>query len=86
MMKNTPAQAAPYLKTIYGLNDNQVQQFLQRQDASLIITGVPAAANYANQAKLFNAQPSHTIQWTAATVQASWDTTIATTVAQQLGQ
>ena len=60
MMKNTPAQAAPYLKTIYGLNDNQVQQFLQRQTASLVITGVPADANYANQAKLFNAQPSHT--------------------------
>jgi ABC-type nitrate/sulfonate/bicarbonate transport system substrate-binding protein len=86
MMKNSPTQAAPYLKTIYGLNDSQVQQFLQRQGASLVITGVPSDASYGNQAKLFNAQPTQKTQWTEAKVQASWDTTIAKTVAQQLGQ
>lgn len=85
MMKNNPAQAAPYLMKIYGLNNDQVQQFLQRQSASLITTGVPVDAGYANQAKLFNAQPTNKTQWTAAKVQASWDTTIAKTVAQQLG-
>jgi ABC-type nitrate/sulfonate/bicarbonate transport system substrate-binding protein len=86
MMKNDPAQAAPYLMKIYGLNNSQVQEFLQRQSTALVINGVPADVDYANQAKLFNAQPGNTTQWTAAKVQVSWDTTIAKTVAQQLGQ
>jgi hypothetical protein len=74
------------LMKIYGLNNSQVQEFLQRQSTALVINGVPADVDYANQAKLFNAQPGNTTQWTAAKVQVSWDTTIATTVAQQLGQ
>jgi ABC-type nitrate/sulfonate/bicarbonate transport system substrate-binding protein len=86
MMKNDPAKAAPYLMKIYGLNNSQVQEFLQRQSTALVINGVPADVDYANQAKLFNAQPGNTTQWTAAKVQVSWDTTIAKTVAQQLGQ
>lgn len=85
MMKNQPQQAAPYLAKIYGLTPEQVDQFLQLQKASLVTTGVPPEQAYANQAELFNAQPNNNVQWTSGTVQSSWDTSVATTAAKELG-
>ena len=85
MMKNDPAKAAPFLKKIYELNDSEVQQFLDRQKASLVTNGVPTDAAYTNQADLFNAQPKQTISWTADKVKASWDTSLAQQAASQLG-
>jgi ABC-type nitrate/sulfonate/bicarbonate transport system substrate-binding protein len=85
MMRNDPSKAAPYLKKIYSLNDAQVAQFLNRQKASLVTTGVPTEAAYANQAALFNAQPKHAITWTEAKVKASWQTNLALQGAKELG-
>lgn len=85
MMANQPAQATPYLEQIYSLSASEVGQFLTRQKASLVTNGVPDPAGYQNQADLFNAQPKQSIKWTAAKVQASWDTTLATQAAKALG-
>ncbi len=85
MMRNDPTKAAPYLKKIYSLNDSEVKQFLDQQRVSLVTTGVPTDAAYANQADLFNAQPKKDITWTAAKVRESWDTTLAEQGAKELG-
>lgn len=85
MMKNQPEQAAPHLAKIYDLNPAQVDQFLQLQKGSLVTTGIPTDQEYSNQADLFNSQPNNNVHWTSTMVQSSWDTTIATAAAKQLG-
>ncbi|GAA5190395.1 hypothetical protein GCM10023322_45430 [Rugosimonospora acidiphila] len=85
MMKNEPDQAAPYLEKIYKLNADEVKQFLDRQQKSLVVTGQPTDEAYSNQADLFNKQPNQSVQWTTAKVQASWDTTLAAQADQELG-
>lgn len=85
MMKYQPAKASPYLQKIYNLNAAEAGQFLARQQQSLVVTGQPTQAAYANQADLFNRQPGQKIQWTGAKVMASWDTALAVQADKELG-
>lgn len=85
MMKYQPAKASPYLEKIYNLNAAAAKQFLDRQQQSLVVTGQPTKAAYANQAALFNRQPGQKVQWTAEKVMASWNTALAVQASKELG-
>ena len=87
MIKNEPTKAAPYLKKIYSLNDDEVAQYLKYQKDAIFITGQPQQGWLDNQAKLFGEQPStgKKVDWTAQEVAKSWDTSLASEATKSLG-
>jgi ABC-type nitrate/sulfonate/bicarbonate transport system substrate-binding protein len=88
LMKNERSKATALIEKEFKLSADNAKKFLDFQAPSLVLSGVPTQQAFQNLADQYNAQPATDgtkVNWTAQMVADSWDTTIATETAKELG-